>query len=169
MLGFYENFPEGVHKKALFATSLSNKRLQQTLTQILQKTNDESFSLEEVSDSSIPHCTTIFEFGIAEELTFSYLDREEAKRVLKVIRKRPLSVMDLFCAIRYYKMGNNGKTALKFDYYMLRLLFSSKNSMEIRVFHERGPRHVSPQDLVRFVVSKLNETSPRKRLKPVSV
>lgn len=169
MLGLYENFPEGIHKKALFATSLSNKRLQQTLTQILHKSNGESFSLEEVSDSSIPHCTTIFEFGIAEDLIFNYLDREEEKRVLKVIRKKPLSVMDLFCAIRYYKMRNNGKRPLKFDYYMLRLLFSNKNSMEIRVFHERGPRHVSPQDLVRFVVSKLNETFPRKRLKPISV
>lgn len=169
MLGLYENFPEGIHKKALFATSLSNKRLQQTLTQILHKSNGESFSLEEVSDSSIPHCTTIFEFGIAEDLIFNYLDREEKERVLKVIRKKPLSVMDLFCAIRYYKMRNNEKNPLKFDYYMLRLLFSSKHSIEIRVFHERGPRHVSPGDLVRFVVSKLNETFPRKRLKPISV
>lgn len=169
MLGFYENFPEGVHKKALFATSLSNKRLQQALTRILHKSNSESFRLEEVSHLSIPHCTTIFEFGIAEGAVFNYLDREEEKRVLKVIRKKPFSVMDLFCAIRYYKMGNNGKTALKFDYYMLRFLFSSKNSMEIRVFHERGPRHVSPEDLARFVVSKLNQTFPRKRLKPISV
>ena len=169
MLGFYENFPEGVHKKALFVTSLSNKRLQQALTQILYKINRESFSLEEVSDLSIPNCATIFEFGIAEDLIFSYLDRVEEKKVLKVIRKRPFSVMDLFCAVRYYKMENNGKTPLKFDYYMLRFLFRSKNSLEIRVFHERGPRHVSPEDLARLVVSKLNETFPRKRLKPISV
>lgn len=169
MLGFYENFPEGVHKKALFVTSLSNKRLQKALTQVLCKINGESFSLEEISDLSIPHCATIFEFGIAEDLIFSYLDQVEEKKVLKVIRKRPFSVMDLFCAVRYYKRGNNGKTALKFDYYMLRFLFRSKNSLEIRVFHERGPRHVSPEDLARFVVSKLNETLPRKRLKPVRV
>jgi hypothetical protein len=169
MLGLYENFPEEIHRKTLFATSLSNKRLQQALTRILCKINGESFSLEEISDLSIPHCATIFEFGIAEDLIFNYLDRVEEKKVLKAIRKRPFSVMDLFCAVRYYKMRNDGKTALKFDYYMLRFLFRSKNSLEIRVFHERGPRHVSPEDLARLVVSKLNETFPRKRLKPIRV
>lgn len=169
MLGLYENFPEEIHKKTLFATSLSNKRLQQALTRILHKLNNESFDLEEVCDVSIPHCTTIFEFGIAENLVFNYLDQWEEKRVLKVIRKRSFSVVDFFCAIRYYRMRNNRRRPLKFDYYMLRLLFSNKTSMEIRVFHERGPRHVSPEDLVRFLVSKLNETFPRKKLKPISV
>jgi hypothetical protein len=169
MLGLYKNFPKEIHKKTLFATSLSNRRLQRALTQILQKLNNESFSLEEVCGGSIPHCKTIFEFGIAEDLMFNYLDRQEEKRVLKVIRKKPFTAMDFFCAIRYYIIRNNRKKPLRFDYYMLRLLFNNKTSMEIRVFHERGPRHVSPEDIVRFVARKLNETLPRKKLKPISV
>ena len=169
MLGLYENFPKQIHRKTLFATSLSNRTLQRTLTQILQKLNNQSFSLEEVCDVSMSHCITIFEFGIAEDLVFNYLDRQEEKRVLKVIRKRPFSVIDFFCAIRYYRIQNNRKKPLKFDYYMLRLLFNNKISMEIRVFHERGPRHISPEELIRFVASKINEKFSRKKLKPVSV
>lgn len=169
MLGLYENFPKQIHRKTLFATSLSNRTLQQALTQILRKLNNESFSLEEVCDVSMSHCTTIFEFGIAEDLVFNYLDRQEEKRLLKLIRKRPFSVIDFFCAIRYYRMQNNKKKPLKFDYYMLRSLFKNKISMEMRIFHERGPRHVSPEDLVRFVARKVNENFSRKKLKLISV
>ena len=53
---------------------------------------------------------------------------------------------------------------LRFDYYMMRVAFG-KNVVEIRVFHERGPRYVSPEDLVAFFVTKVNETSKRKILK----
>jgi len=75
-----------------------------------------------------------------------------------------LGIMDFFCAIRYYKENGDKKTALKFDYYLLRTIFG-KNILEIQVFHERGPRYISPQDLVDFLQSKINWDRSKRLLK----
>jgi len=164
MLGFYENFPENVHKTARFATTISNKRLQQTLIQIFQEINSKTFNLEDIAAPSMSKCTVIFEFGIAEANNFNYLDNEETSRALKVLQKKPFQVMDFFCAIRYYKTQNEKKTPLRFDYYMIRFIFN-KNSIETRVFHERGPRYISPEDIANFVADEINETFSKKILK----
>jgi len=166
MLGFYENFPENIHKMAHFATSISNKKLQQTITQILHKLNSENFSLEDVAKPSIFQCTVIFEFGIAEANNFNYLDSEEVNKILKIMRRKPFQIMDFFCAARYYKTQNENKIPLKFDYYMLRFIFD-KNFIEMRIFHERGPRHISPEDVVNLIVNKINEAFSKRVLKAV--
>jgi len=164
MLGFYENFPENIHKLATFSASVSNKKLQARLVQVFREINCKSFHFEDIAIPSVPNCTIIFEFGIAEAKNFNYLDKEETSKVLKIIQKKPLQIMDFFCAIRYYKTECQKKTPLKFDYYMIRTLFN-KNYMETHVFHERGPRYVSPDDIVNFFVNKINETVSRKVLK----
>jgi hypothetical protein len=56
---------------------------------------------------------------------------------------------------------------LKFDYYLLRTLYS-KGGFEIQVFHERGPRYISPEDLTLFIFNKANEGADRKILKKTS-
>lgn len=166
MLGFYEGFPVNAHKIVRFATLISNKKLQQALVQTLQKLNGEKLSLEEVAEPSIPACIVLFEFGIAEGDAFNYLDFAETQKVLEKIRKAPLHVMDFFCAIRYYKEQNGEKAPLKFDYYMLRLTFNA-GFIEINIFHERGPRHLPPEDIANLIVNKVNEFFSRKVLKAV--
>jgi len=166
MLGLYENFPVNVHKTASFTTSISNKRLQQALIQIFNKINGKTYNIEDVADPSVPKCTVIFEFGIAEANNFNYLDSEEANKVLKVVQKKPLQVMDFYCAIRYYKAQKEKKIPLKFDYYMIRFRFN-KNSMETRAFHERGLRYISPEDIIAFIIDKINERFSKKILKPL--
>jgi hypothetical protein len=47
---------------------------------------------------------------------------------------------------------------------MLRVVFG-RSSLEIQVFHERGPRYVSPEDIVTFLVNEVNKTSSRRILK----
>jgi hypothetical protein len=164
MLGFYENFPTNIHKRARFATPISNKRLQQTLVQVLQAINSKTFNLEDVADPSVHQCTVIFEFGIAEANNFNYIDNEETTKTLKMINKKPLQIMDFFCAIRYYKTLKEKKTPLRFDYYMIRFMFN-KNSIETQVFHERGPRYISPEDIVNLIVKKINQMFSKKILK----
>ncbi len=166
MLGVYENFPASIHEKAYFAAYISNKTLQKALTQTLYNLNNETFKLEEITNPSVPQCTAIFEFGIAEEANFNYLDMEETRRILKIVRKKPFRIMDFFCALCYYKVQEGEKAPLKFDYYMIRFIFG-KNSMEVRVFHERGPRHASPKDIISFIVTKINERLPRRKVKPL--
>ncbi|MGB9854502.1 MAG: hypothetical protein ACPLRY_06840 [Candidatus Bathyarchaeales archaeon] len=166
MLGFYESFPQNVHKVARFSTSISDKKLQQTLIQILHKINGETFNLDDFAKPSIPQCTAILEFGIAEVDSFNYLDLEETNKTLESIRKKPLQLMDLFCAIRYYKEKGEGRKPLKFDYYMLRLIFD-KGFMEMQIFHERGPRHVLPEDITNLIIKRVNESFSKKVLKIV--
>jgi len=163
-LGFYENFPENVHRITRFSASVSSKRLQQALLRIICETNSKTLKLEDITHPSIPKCTVILEWGIAEANDFSYLDAEETNKVLKVIQKKPFQTTDLFCVIRYYKTQNEKRTPLKFDYYMVRLTFN-KNSVETQIFHEKGPRYITPEDLTDFIANKINNALSKRALK----
>jgi hypothetical protein len=166
MLGFYENFPAHVHRRDVFTSSLSGRALQQKLIQILQKVNGKNLSFLEVGSPSVPDCTVIFEWGIADVGGFTYIDEGEAKKILEVAAQEHLKTLDLFCGIRYYKNATTKKTPLRFDYYMMRVAFSENHCVEFQVFHERGPRYISPEELVNFLVAKVNAASARKTLKP---
>ena len=168
MLGFYENFPLNIHRIEAFHTSLSTKRLQRRLIQVLHDLNSRTFSFEEVACPTVPKCTIIFEAGLAEAKTFNYIDEEETQKVLSALRKAPFKTMDFFCAIRYYKGTAENKAPLKFDYYLIRLVFG-KNSVKIQVFHERGPRYISPEDIIIFLANETNKISSRRTLKRVEV
>jgi hypothetical protein len=167
-LGFYENFPQNIHMVKRFNSTLSGKQLQQRLIQILHKANRRDYSFEEIANPTVPEGKVIFEFGLAESGNFNFLDHEELKKALDFLSKGRLHSMDFFCAIRYYKSKAEKKTALKFDYYMLRTIFG-KNTFEVQVFHERGPRYISPEDLTMFIFNKINESSNRKILKKENV
>jgi hypothetical protein len=164
MLGFYENFPENIHRIESFTSSMPNKQLQRRIMQVLSEINRKTFSFEEVSNPSVPECAVIFEVGIAESESFNYIDEEETKKALNALQRAPFQVMDFFCAIRYYKNKEEKRAPLRFDYYLMRVLFG-KNTMEMRVFHERGPRYVSPEEIVTFLVNKINGTSARRILR----
>jgi hypothetical protein len=166
MLGFYEGFPATVHKTMYFTSYVSNRSMQQKLTKSLHAMNSQTFSLEKLADPSIPECSANFEFGIAEGGGFTYLDDEETARVLKLLRKKPLQTIDLYCVVRYHRLQWEKKTPLRFDYYMIRFMFN-KGLMEAQVFHERGLRYVSPEDAVNAIVNKINEASLKKMLKEV--
>jgi hypothetical protein len=166
MLGFYENFPQNIHRKENFTLSLSSKQLQQRIIQVLHEINRKTFSFEEITHPTVPECAVIFEVGIADEKNFNYIDDEEKKRVLNALKKETPRVTDFFCAVRYYKGRTEKKTPLKFDYYMMRTVFG-KNAMEMRVYHERGPRYISPEDIIMFIVNKINEATKRKVLKRI--
>jgi len=166
MLGFYENFPANVHRRDVFTSSLSGRALQQKLIQIFQKVNGKNLSFLEVGSPSMPNCTVIFEWGIADVGGFTYIDEVEAKKMLDISAREHLKVLDLFCGIRYYKSAATKKTPLRFDYYMMRVGFGANHRVEFQVFHERGPRYISPDELVNFLVVKINAASARKTLKP---
>jgi hypothetical protein len=165
MLGFYTNFPQNIHKAETFSTSISSKKLQQTLVETLHRLNSETLSLEEVAAPSIPECNVIFEVGVAEDNGFNYLDGEERERLLGALNKKPFQVMDFLCVIRYRRMVEERKARMRFDYYMLRLLFG-ESLMEIQVSHEKGIRHTSPEDLVKLVVNRVNGAFSKKVLRP---
>ena len=166
MFGFYETFPRNVHKINHFVTPISSRRLQQTLIQRLHELNKNTLRLEEVGTPSLTECDTVFEFGIAEDNGFNYLNAEETNKALKIIQKSTLQILDFLCAVRYYRIVNETRRPLKFDYYMLRFTFNPK-LLELQLFHERGPMHILPEELVDFVIKKINEAFRRRVLKPL--
>jgi hypothetical protein len=132
--------------------------------QFFAEVNRTELIFEEVSIPTIPNGQVIFEFGIAEEGNFNYLNPEEAKRTLAVVAKGQVAALDFFCSIRYYRIRGGERQALKFDYYMLRNLFG-KGTFEVQVFHERGPRYLSPEELVEFMVKGINGSLNKKILR----
>ncbi len=168
-LGFYENFPENIHHIALFATPASNRRAQQALLETFKRLNTDRFILETVSNPSTPNCTTEFEFGMAEGGSFIYLDAEETERILKALSKQPFRVMDFMCVACYRRMEGNRKIPMRFDYFMLRFAFE-EHQVEMQVFHQKGPRHMAPEDLVKLITSRVNGASARiPFLKPIEL
>lgn len=163
-LGFYDNFPPNIHYVETFNSTVSGRQLQQRLVQLLGEVNRKETSFEEVAIPTIPDGTVIFEFGIAELGNFNYLSAEEVARAMAFLAKTQVASLDFFCSIRYYKGRGEKRQALKFDYYMLRTVFG-KGTFEVQVFHERGPRYLSPEDLVKFITDRLNGSSSRKILK----
>ena len=161
-LGFYENFPMNIHRVDKFNSTLSSKQLQQKLIKVLKYINCSEYSFEEVTNPTIPGGRVIFEFGLAESGDFNYIDNEEVKKTLSFLVKKQLDSMDFFCSIRYYKGKGETRSPLKFDYFMLRTVFS-KDMFEVQVFHERGPRYISPEELTSFIFDKINEASGGKR------
>jgi len=166
MFGFYEAFPRQVHKIKHFMTPISSKRLQQTLIQLLCGLNKTTLRLEDVGMPSMADCVAVFEFGIAEDNDFNYLNDEETLKALKIVQKSSLQILDFLCAVRFYQTEKEKRKPLKFDYYMLRFTFNPK-FLELQLFHERGPMHILPEEFIEFVVKKVNEAFGRRVVKPL--
>ena len=167
MLGFYENFPQTIHRTEIFSSVLSKKKLQQRITEVFLKINSETYSFEEVGNPTVPNGKVIFEFGIADTGGFCYLNKGEAMKLQEAICIDFMKVMDWYCSIRYYKYIKEKKAPLKFDYYMLRIGFGEKGNVEFLVSYEKGPRYISPEDLVDFISNKVNEVSNRNILRHI--
>jgi hypothetical protein len=161
-LGFYENFPINIHRIDNFTSVLSNKQLQQKLIQVFHEVNYREFTFEEVTNPTIPDGKVIFEFGLAESENFNFIDDKELEKALQFLSRERLRSMDIFCSIRYYKGNGKKRTPLKFDYYMIRTIFDKK-TLEVQVFHERGPRYISPEEVTLFIYNKVNEVSEKNR------
>jgi hypothetical protein len=144
-----------------YQSFVSIKQLQRKLLQFLGNINRKELAFEQVSIPTIPDGIVIFEFGLAEEAGFNYLNDEEVMRAQEFVDHQEVSSLDFFCSIRYYRDGTEKRVALKFDYFMMRAVFG-KGSLELRVFHERGPRYLSPEDVASFVVKGVNSESSKK-------
>jgi hypothetical protein len=126
--------------------------------------NHKTYSFEEIAYPTIPNCVIILDVGLAEGKIFNYIDEEEKNRFLKALQKETTKLLDLFFSIRYYKIKQKKRSALNFDYYMLRFIFDNKK-IEVKVFHERGPRYISPEEIINFIILEVNKNSTKKIIK----
>jgi len=167
-IGRYENFPQTLHGVARFTYRSPRGDLQRVILGTLHQLNRETHELGDVTTLPLSKCEVKFELGIADGVTFNYLNRQETSRVQKTIVKKALSVLDFLCVACYHVSPRGRRGALKFDYHLLRFTFHGKNA-ELRVFHERGPRHVSPKDLLIYIKNRINEDLQRNQLKPLTL
>lgn len=157
MLGQYENFPQVIHGIARFTFTSSMRQLQNAIVEVTHQLNQEVYSVKDFTQFSTSKCEVSFEFGIAEDTSFNYVDKEELERFKKQIETKSLRVIDIFSVIRYHTVNTKEKhIPLKFDYNMLRLTFSRK-TVELLISHERGNQRVSLEDFITFVASKISE------------
>jgi hypothetical protein len=166
-IGLYETFPENLHLIANYTVIVSIRQLQQRLLKFIGQINRQEFLFEQVSIPTIPNGVLIFEFGLADVNTFTFLDAIEIKKAIAAVGSERVHILDFFCSIRYYKSSGEKRVALKFDYYMLRGIFG-KGKLEMQVFHERGPRYLSPEDLTGFLLRGINGTSNRKIVREIT-
>jgi hypothetical protein len=156
-LGQYENFPETVHAADQFAhENTAVTALQRIIIEALHRINKEALSLTDVTLFPSQECRVSFEIGVAEGVTFSYVDSREAENLEKIISERELPLLDFLCVVRYHVVKQGKLAALKFDYYLVRFKFQGE-TLELNVFHERGPRRVSPKELLDFLVKNVNQ------------
>lgn len=163
MLGVYDNFPQTIHLFESYSTKFNIKQLQQKLIQTIKNMNRKQLHFEDIAIPTIPNSEVIFEFGLAEGDDFTFIDQEEESKVTELLKCQQLQMMDFFCAIRYYKLFDGKRIALKFDYYMIRSNFAN-GVVEFQIFHKQGPRYLSPQDLLGLIIERINCSSPKKIL-----
>ena len=110
-----------------------------------------------------------FEFGIAEDFDFNFLDNKELERSMRSVAENELETLDFFFTVRYHNiMKENKKTSLKFDYHLLRFIFQ-KNGLELQIRHERGPQRVPIDDLTEFIGKQINRELSNKQLTPLLI
>ena len=164
MLGRYDNFPENIHRIDTFSFSISVRKIQERIIQTLHDMNQKIVVSDEVDLQALRDCDMVFEAGVAETRSFNYLNETEASKLQAAIKKDPLGIIDIFLAACYHKKKGEKKSPLKFDYFLVRMVFLEK-SLEMRIFHERGPRYTSPEDAAKLLVERINKSASRRILK----
>jgi hypothetical protein len=165
LLGQYEKFPQIVHGTGSFTYKFPVEALQEVILQVFHRLNRETYELSDITHlPSSSRCEVSFEVGIAENVSFSFLDDEELGRFQKSVQKDTLPFLDFFCVVRYHVIGTGGKRVpLKFDYYFLRFIFYQRD-LELRIVHERGTQHIHLEDLVNFAIKQINDGLIKRKL-----
>ncbi|MCX8171184.1 MAG: hypothetical protein N3E47_04335 [Candidatus Bathyarchaeota archaeon] len=158
LLGVYSGFPERCHQVSFLEVHAPIQDIQRAVVNALYGLNGRSVG-DYWSRSVGADIDVIFEFGVAEDLTFHYINSDTLNLLLKAIGERVFRLLDFISIIRYYVKSadvNGKRKPLRFDYYFLRFIFGGRERyLEIRVFHEKGPQRVSPREMVEFLAENI--------------
>ena len=147
----------------------STKSLQQAILFALHQLNHQTYNLGTVTPYLKQNYEVGFEFGVAEEFDFNFLDNKELERCTRSITENELETLDFFFTVKYHNiMKDNKRAPLKFDYHLLRFIFQ-RNGLELRIRHERGPQRVPIDDLTEFIAKQINRELSQKQLTPLLI
>ncbi len=139
--------------------------VQRAISEALHRLNNETNNLPSLTYASPPNCKVNFEFGVAEEDTFTFLGVEELARLVAALEKQEtFNILDFFCSIRYHQTVHDGKIkSLKSDYLLLRFAFR-RRIMELFIVHERGIQHLPLKDLTTFLIGRVNAELAKRKI-----
>ncbi|HSQ53511.1 MAG TPA: hypothetical protein VLM82_03610 [Acidobacteriota bacterium] len=167
MLGRYKNFPENVHSVASFGHQNSTKDVQKAILSAFHRLNNEVCDLDEITPFLTQKCEVGFEFGVAKDIDFNFLDQKEVDECLKFVDENELKKLDFFFVVQYHLVKEDGKRVpLRFDYHVLRFIFQG-SGLEMRIRHEKGTQRVTPDDLAAFIIEKINTELSQRQLSPL--
>jgi hypothetical protein len=167
LLGRYKNFPENVHTVASFGYQDSIKDIQKAILCAFHRLNNKVCDLDDITPFLTQKCKVGFEFGIAEDVGFNFLDQQEVDECLKFVEENELKKMDFFFVVRYHLIKEEGKRVpLRFDYHVLRFVFQG-SGLEMRIRHEKGSQRLTPKDLTAFITKKINTELSQRQMSPL--
>ena len=163
-LGTIESFPTVYHARASLLYEINSDNLQKAMIAGLQALAQEKKHLD-VTVADLPGYRPgeiSFKFGVGNKDGFDILDDKEAKRVvLRIEEKGSFRTLDLIAHL-HYTINESKKHKVHQDQYMARLTFQN-GRVEILVHHLKGVRRVSPDELVRLLLSATNRELGRNK------
>jgi hypothetical protein len=169
LLGNYDNFPENVHGIAVFQYQDPTMMLQQAILYALYRLNHEIYNVNNLIPYLTQNYKVGFEFGVAEDYDFNFLDKSELERCVRNVIEKEQETLDFFFVVRYHNIReNNKRVPLKFDYHLLRFIFR-RSELELKTRHEKGPQHVSIEDLTDFITARINIELLQQQLTPITM
>lgn len=151
--GFFLNFPATIHASAVLSTRCPRARLQEAFINVLLSFNSKAESVPNITDE--PLCDVRFEVGVAHAVTFHYLDGDEAAKLRQRITVEAFPNLDFLIICCYYVYEGGKRKPLKFDRHLIRVTFYEE-ALDIRVYHERGPRRTPLEALLKLIVERVN-------------
>lgn len=163
-LGTLEQFPTVYHARASLLFDINTDSLQKAILRGLRELSQERRHLD-LTIADLPGYQSgeiKFKFGVGNKDGFDILDDKEAERVVRRIEEKgPFSTLDLAFHL-HYSTSVSKKHKVHQDQYMARLAFQS-GRVEILLYHLRGVRRTSPDELVRLLLSTTNRELTRNK------
>lgn len=154
-IGVYAVFPEKCHyacRIELMAPIISAKK---ALLSTLFRLNGHIVEDETLKFLAGPDIEVILEFGVANEFSFEYLDSKILDSLIRAVDEEIIHKIDFLCVARYYRRGAEKRTALRFDFYLLRFSFDNEGWLGVQALHERGLQRIPVEELVDFLIKEM--------------
>ena len=163
-LGTLERFPTVYHARASWLYDINTESLQKAIFAGLHSLAQGKKSLE-ITVADIPGYQSggvVFKFGVGNKDGFDILDENEVKRVIQRIEEKgTFDTLDLVFHL-HYSVDDGKRHKVHQDQYLARLTFQP-GRVELLLHHLKGVRRISPDELVRILLSATNHELSRNK------
>jgi hypothetical protein len=163
-LGTLERFPTIYHARASWLYDINTETLQKAIFAGLRSLAREKKSLE-ITVADVPGYQSgrvVFKFGVGNKDGFDILDEKEIERVTQRIEEKgTFRTLDLVFHL-HYSVDDGKRHKVHQDQYLARLTFQP-GRVELLLHHLKGVRRITPDELVRILLSATNHELGQKK------